>query len=251
MAKAVFCPVFLKTDPKEMSFPMPSYPLPQRFPAPETRNPVILPDGTPHAQTVFLQAVIDHPHIEVGRYAFYSPLAPVADPAAELAPYLYHYSNSDLDAPERLVIGPFAQIAHGVRFITSSANHPLGGITTYTFRMFDLPTATKYVDENARIGDTVVGPDVWLGFEARVMPGVTIGAGAIVAAGAVVADDVPPYAIVAGNPARVVRMRFAPDQIDELLRLAWWDWPVEAIRAAFPALEAGDVAALAACAPRD
>ncbi|WP_078521348.1 CatB-related O-acetyltransferase [Thioclava sp. F28-4] len=222
---------------------MSAHPLPRRFPAPDTRNPVLLPDGTPHEPTVFLQAVIDHPNIEVGRYAYYSPLAPVTDAAAELAPYLYP------GCPERLVIGPFAQIAHGVRFITASANHPMGGITTYPFRIFDMETAGKYLEENAAIGDTVIGPDVWLGFNTMVMPGVHIGAGAIVAAGSVVAQDVPPFAIVAGNPARVVRSRFSPDEIARLLDLAWWDLPVEAIQRALPALEAGDVAALAEHAP--
>ncbi|OOY08539.1 acetyltransferase [Thioclava sp. F36-7] len=202
-----------------------------------------MPDGTPHEPTVFLQAVIDHPNIEVGRYAYYSPLAPVTDAAAELAPYLYP------GCPERLVIGPFAQIAHGVRFITASANHPMGGITTYPFRIFDMETAGKYLEENAAIGDTVIGPDVWLGFNTMVMPGVHIGAGAIVAAGSVVAQDVPPFAIVAGNPARVVRSRFSPDEIARLLDLAWWDLPVEVIQRALPALEAGDVAALAEHAP--
>ncbi|MBD3804706.1 MAG: CatB-related O-acetyltransferase [Thioclava sp.] len=222
---------------------MSAHPLPRRFPAPDTRHPVLLPDGTPHELTVFLQAVIDHPSIEVGRYAYYSPLAPVTDAAAELAPYLYP------GCPERLVIGAFAQIAHGVRFITASANHPMGGLTTYPFRIFDMETAGKYLEENAAIGDTVVGPDVWLGFNAMVMPGVTIGAGSIVAAGAVVATDVPPFAIVAGNPGRVVRRRFPPEVIEALLALAWWDWPIEAIRAALPALEAGDVEALAKAAP--
>ncbi|OOY18451.1 acetyltransferase [Thioclava sp. DLFJ5-1] len=202
-----------------------------------------MPDGTPHEPTVFLQAVIDHPNIEVGRYAYYSPLAPVTDAAAELAPYLYP------GCPERLVIGAFAQIAHGVRFITASASHPMGGITTYPFRIFDMETAGKYLEENAAIGDTVIGPDVWLGFNAMVMPGVRIGAGAIVAAGSVVAQDVPPFAIVAGNPARVVRSRCGPDEIARLLDLAWWDWPVGAIQRALPALEAGDVAALAEHAP--
>ncbi|WP_078604954.1 CatB-related O-acetyltransferase [Thioclava sediminum] len=222
---------------------MSAHSLPRRFPAPDTRNPVLLPDGTPHEPTVFLQAVIDHPNIEVGRYAYYSPLVPTPDAAAELAPYLYP------GCPERLVIGAFAQIAHGVRFITASANHPMGGITTYPFRIFDMETAGKYLDENAAIGDTVIGPDVWLGFNAMVMPGVRIGAGAIVAAGSVVAQDVPPFAIVAGNPARVVRSRFSPDEIARLLDLGWWDWPVEAIQRALPALEAGDVAALAEHAP--
>lgn len=222
---------------------MSAHPLPRRFPAPDTRNPVLLPDGAPHEPTVFLQPVIEHPNIEVGRYAYYSPLAPVPDAAAELAPYLYP------GCPERLVIGAFAQIAHGVRFITASANHPMGGITTYPFRIFDMETAGKYREENAAIGDTVIGPDVWLGFNAMIMPGVRIGAGAIVAAGAVVAQDVPPFAIVAGNPARVVRCRFGGDEVAQLLELAWWDWPVKAIQTALPALEAGDVVGLAAHAP--
>ncbi|TMV88740.1 CatB-related O-acetyltransferase [Thioclava sp. BHET1] len=222
---------------------MSDFPLPQRFPAPETRNPVILPDGTAHAATVFLQAVIDHPNIEVGRYAYYSPLSPVADAAGELAPYLFP------GAPERLVIGSFAQLAHGVRFITASSNHPRRGISSYPFRIFDMPSAGAYMAENAATGDTVIGPDVWLGFGAMVLPGVTIGAGAIVGAGAVVAHDVPPYAVVAGNPAQVVRMRFGAPEVARLMDLAWWDWPVEAIRAALPALEAGDVAELARLAP--
>jgi len=219
------------------------HPLPRRLPAPDTLHPVLLPDGSVHEPTVFLQPAIDHPNITVGRYAYYSPLAPVADVAAELAPYLYP------GCPERLEIGAFVQVAHGVRFITASANHPRRGITTYPFRIFDMASAGKYLEENAATGDTVIGPDVWLGFGAMVLPGVRIGAGAIVAAGAVVGAEVPPYAIVAGNPARVVRMRFPPDAVERLLALAWWDWPVEAIRAALPALEAADVGALAALAP--
>jgi len=222
---------------------VPAHPLPRRFPAPDTRNPVLLPDGTPHEATVFLQAVIDHPNISVGRYAYWSPLAPVADAAAELAPYLF------AGAPERLQIGAFVQIAHGVRFITASANHPMSGISTYPFRIFDMASVGPYFEENARTGDTVVGPDVWLGFGASVLPGARIGAGAIVAAGAVVTGEVPPYAIVAGNPARVVRMRFGPAEVERLMEIAWWDWPAEAIRAALPALEAGDVGALAKLTP--
>ncbi|KPQ05486.1 MAG: virginiamycin A acetyltransferase Vat [Rhodobacteraceae bacterium HLUCCA12] len=218
-------------------------PGPQRLPDPLTLHPVILPDGTPHHGTVLLRAAIDHPNISVGDHAYASALEPPADWAAALAPYLYP------GAPETLTIGPLSQIAHGVRFITASANHPMGGISTYPFRIFDMATAAPYVDEAARYGNTVVGPDVWLGFEARVMPGVTIGAGAIVAACAVVTRDVPPYAVVAGNPARVRRMRFSAAQVDRLLQIAWWDWPVAAILAALPALESGDIDALERAAP--
>jgi Acetyltransferase (isoleucine patch superfamily) len=215
-------------------------PGPKRLPDPLTCHPLTLPDGTCLPGTVLLRTVIDHPNIRVGDYAYASDNDPPQDWAASLAPYLYP------GAPETLVIGPYAQIAQGVRFITASANHPLGGLSAYPFRIYDMTTTGPYIAEAATHGDTVIGPDVWLGYEARVLPGVTIGAGAIVAACSVVTRDVPPYALVAGNPARVVRRRFDPATIDRLLALAWWDWPPEEILAALPALEAGDIDALEA-----
>lgn len=218
-------------------------PGPKTLPDPLTLHPIILPDGTPHPGTVLLRAAIDHPNIEVGAYAYASDFDAPSDYAARLAPYLYP------GAPERLKIGRFAQIAQGVRFITASANHPLGGLTPYPFRIYDMSTTGPYLEEVARRGDTVIGPDVWLGFEARVLPGVTIGAGAIVAACAVVAQDVPPYAVVAGNPARLVKMRFDADTVARLLALAWWDWPSERILQALPALESADLEALEALSP--
>ena len=86
--------------------------------------------------------------------------------------------------------------------------------------------------------------DVWIGQNAAIMPGVHIGSGAIVAAASVVTRDVPPYAVVGGNPASIIRMRYSSDVIDELLRLAWWDWPLDKIEANLPALSSGDMAAL-------
>ncbi|MCB1406680.1 MAG: CatB-related O-acetyltransferase [Rhodobacteraceae bacterium] len=216
---------------------------PKRLPDPLTLHPIILPDGTAHPGTVLLRAAIDHPNIEVGDYAYASDFRVPDDYAASLAPYLYP------GAPERLVIGRFAQIAQGVTFITASANHPLRGVSTYPFRIYDMSTTGPYRDEARTHGDTVIGPDVWLGFEARVLPGVTIGAGAIVAACAVVAHDVPPYAVVAGNPARVVKMRFDDATIARLLALAWWDWPIDRILAALPAIEDADLDALEGRAP--
>jgi len=208
------------------------------FPPPSQAHPLILPDGTPHEETVFLSAVIDHPNIEIGDYSYLTDFERVTDPAARLAPYLYP------GAPERLVIGKFCALAHGVRFITSSAMHPLHGVSTYPFRIFSRADIGIYQEEVAGHGNTVVGHDVWIGFEARVMPGVTIGHGAIIGSCAVVTHDVPPYAIVAGNPARIVRMRFEPEVVDRLLTLAWWNWPVETILEALPLIEAGNVAGL-------
>ena len=215
------------------------------FPPPLQRHPVILPDGQPHEDTVFLRAVIAHPNIAVGEYSYFTDFDHVADHAARLAPYLYP------GAPERLVIGRFCALAHGVRFITASSMHPMRGLSTYPFRIFTRADIGSYREECAGRGDTVVGNDVWLGFEARVMPGVTIGDGAIVAACAVVTRDVPPYAVVAGNPARVVKMRHEAAVVERLLALAWWDWPIEMILAALPAIEAGDVAALEAFAAQN
>jgi virginiamycin A acetyltransferase len=217
----------------------------QHFPGARSRHPVTLPDGSTHKGTVFLKAVIDHPNIEVGDYAYYSDFDPVADYAGRIAPYLYPGS------PERLVIGRFAQIAHGVKFITASAYHPMSGLSAYPFHIFDPADMAHYRDACAARGDTVVGPDVWLGHEARVMAGVTIGAGAIIGAQAVVARDVPAYGVAVGNPARVVRLRFPPPTVQRLLRLAWWDWPIERILAALPAIEAGDVDALQAAGAAD
>lgn len=215
---------------------------------PSKKHPMTLPDGTVIREVVHLNQVIEHPRIEVGAHSYYHDFAPRADYAAAIAPYLFPFSG------ERLVIGKFVQIAHGVRFITSSANHRMDGFSTYPFENFML-TAESPAEDLAAVlatqgdkGDTVVGNDVWLGIEAMVMPGVSIGDGAIVAARAVVTKDVPPYSLVAGNPARVVKRRFPQPVIDALLAIRWWDWPLEKIEANVAAIQGADIAALKALA---
>lgn len=201
-------------------------------------HPLTFPDGTVHPDMVHLNRVIDHPNITVGDYSYANDFDPPQDWAARLAPYLYP------GAPERLVIGRFCQIAHGVRFITASANHAMGGISTYPFGVFDPATLEVYRDGVGALPDTEVGHDVWIGHGALILPGARLGSGAIIGAGAVVAGVVPPYAVVAGNPARVIRMRFGDAEVARLLKIGWWDWPLERIRAALPALLAADVDAL-------
>jgi virginiamycin A acetyltransferase len=98
-------------------------------------------------------------------------------------------------------------------------------------------------------GDTVVGNDVWFGYRAMVMPGIRIGHGAIIASGSVVVDDVPDYGIVGGNPARLIRRRFGDADIDRLLALAWWDWPLQHITEHIPAIMSGDIGDLENAAP--
>ncbi|MDP2121720.1 MAG: CatB-related O-acetyltransferase [Hoeflea sp.] len=197
--------------------------MPRPFLDARLRHPIILADGAPHKGTVHLNQVIDHPNITVGDFSYYSGLHTPADHAAEIAPYLYP------GAPERLVIGRFCQIASGVRIITSSANHAMDGFSTFPFAVFSPELIGGYAAQVGDQRDTVIGHDVWMGFESVVMPGVRIGHGAIVAARAVVTADVPDYAIVAGNPARIIRRRFDAETIERLLAIAWWHWEVDKI----------------------
>lgn len=203
---------------------------------PRQAYPITLADGTPYRETVQLAAVIDHPRMEIGDFSYFTHSGRVEETAAMLAPYLYLFSQ------ERLVIGRFVQIAREAIIITSSANHAMSGVTTYPFRVFSPETIDGYQD--LPFHDTVVGHDVWIGHGATIMPGVTIGSGAIIAARAIVTRDVPPYAIVGGNQATVIRMRFTDEEIADLLALAWWDWPLDKIERALPHLESGDIAAL-------
>lgn len=207
------------------------------------RHPLIFPDGTVHRNMVHLNRVIDHPNITIGDHTYANDFDPPDDWAARLAPYLYP------GAPERLVIGRFCQIAHGVRFVTASANHAMDGFSTYPFAVFDPAQIEAYRGAFRNLPDTVVGHDVWIGHGALILPGVRLGSGVIVGAGAVVTRDMPDYAVVGGNPARVLRMRFDPATIGRLLAIAWWNWPSARIEAALGAILSGDLAALQAGAP--
>ncbi len=202
------------------------------------RHPIELPDGSNYINTVWLRSVIDHPRIEVGEFSYYNDFEPVDDYAARIAPYLHGFS------PERLVIGKFCQFAHGTRFITSSANHPKRWFTAYPFSVFNHEVGNFFLEEFSQGEDTNVGHDVWIGHNAMIMPGVTLGNGVIVGSGAVVAHDVPPFAVVAGNPARIVRMRFSQEVIDLLEELAWWHMDPEEIREILPVLTSADIPAL-------
>lgn len=127
------------------------------------------------------------------------------------------------------------------------ANHAMLGPSTFPFGIFGETwgeTTMDLVMGAPSRGDTVVGSDVWIGYRSVVMPGVSIGHGAVVAAASVVVGDVPPYAIVGGNPARVVRVRFSEEDVARLLRAAWWDWPVELVTEHARTIMAGTAAEL-------
>jgi virginiamycin A acetyltransferase len=196
-------------------------------------------------RVVFLKPLVRNPQIQVGEYTYYDD--PDAALEFERDAFLYGYG------PERLIIGRYCAIASGVRFIMSGANHADLGPSTFPFGIFGGIWAERTMDlvmSAESRGDTVVGNDVWLGYRALVMPGVAIGDGAVVAAASVVTSDVPPYAIVGGNPARVLRRRFEDDEIERLLRAAWWDWPVELVTEHARAIMAGEPAELERIAER-
>lgn len=150
-------------------------------------------------------------------------------------------------APEdaKLIIGRYSAVG-GTHLL--GGQHAIKHVASYPLRIhMGLPGAGE--DGNpARRGDIVIGSDVWVGFGSYTLSGVTIGDGAVVATGAVVVKDVPPYAIVGGNPARVIRYRHTEEQIAALLEIRWWDWPRERIREAVPYLANEDVDAFIAYA---
>lgn len=206
---------------------------------PNEKYPVKLPDGSVWPHTLFLKNFIDHPHIEIGDYTYFNDFRlPVEDVRQLLVPYLHP------GAPERLKIGKFVQIAHGVQFITSSANHQMEGFSTYPFAVFGEPWSSRYKARWPNKGDTVVGNDVWIGHEALIMPGISIGDGAVIGSRSVVTKNVPAYAIVAGNPAKIIRKRWDDKIIRQLLEIKWWDWPIERINNHLAEITAADIEAL-------
>ena len=139
----------------------------------------------------------------------------------------------------RLTIGKFCSIADGV-VILLGGNHRIDWVTTYPFSAL-LDEFKNIPGHPATKGDVVIGNDVWLAHQSLILSGVTIGDGAVVAARVVVTKNVPPYSIVAGNPARVIRYRFSEDTIARLLRIRWWDWDIAKIKQNIPAMLVADV----------
>ncbi len=209
-------------------------------PNPGIKHPIPM-----HTRVGFLKPLVSAPNIEIGDFTYYDdPEGP--DKFVEKC-VLHHYAFIG----DRLIIGRFCAIAEGTRFIMNGANHAMSGFSTYPFNIFghgwengfDPVTWSKEVR-----GDTVVGSDVWIGMEAVILPGIEIGHGAIIAAKSVVTHDVPPYAIVAGNAAKVVKKRFDDITIRRLLAVAWWDWSVDKIGRNLDAIRGADISLLEAAA---
>lgn len=188
-------------------------------------------------QIVYLQDVVTGPNIEVGAYTIYNDF--VHDPRDfEKNNVLYHYPvNGD-----RLKIGKFCSVACGAKFLFTSGNHSLRSLSTYTFPIFyeQWGLDSKNIrDAWDNKGDIVIGNDVWIGYEAVILSGVTVRDGAVIGTRAVVTKDVPPYTIVGGVPARPIRRRFDPQTIARLEELRWWDWEEERIARNLSAIQSG------------
>lgn len=192
-------------------------------------------------QIVYLKNVITNPNIVVGDFTFYNDF--VNDPKDfEKNNVLYHYPINH----DKLIIGKFCSIACGARFLFNSANHTMRSLSTYPFPIFyeewEHGIRTDKAWDNK--GDIVIGNDVWIGYEAVIMAGVTVGDGAIIGTRAVVTKDVPPYTIVGGVPAKPIRKRFSDDIIAQLLHLKWWDFPPEEILPKIKDIQSGNLEAL-------
>ena len=193
-------------------------------------------------QTVYLKSVITRQNIEVGDFTIYNDF--VNDPRDfEKNNVLYHYPINH----DRLIIGKFCSIACGAKFIFNCANHTLKSLSTYTFPLFfeewDLPKSDVASAWDNK-GDIIIGNDVWIGYDAVIMAGVTIGDGAIIGTRAVVTKDVEPYSVVGGIPAKEIRKRFSPDIITRLQKLQWWKWDTDKIHKSINAIQAGYINSL-------
>jgi len=188
-------------------------------------------------QVGFIKNFITKPNIIVGDYSYYDD--PEGPENFETKNVLYHYDFYG----DKLIIGKFCAIAKNVKFIMNGANHKIFGLSTYPFSIFGngWEKVMPKMEDLPNKGDTIVGNDVWLGYDALIMPGVKIGNGAIIASRSVVTHDVAPYTIVGGNPAKEIRKRFSDEIIVELEKIQWWNWDIEKITENLEIITDGDI----------
>ena len=195
-------------------------------PDPNTIHPIMGYD-----KEIYVKPTVKNPNIIVGEFTY------IADSNFERH-VTHHYDFIG----DKLIIGKFCQIAAGVEFVMNGANHQMNAVSTfpfYTLQGWDM-RPPEFSDLPIK-GDTTIGNDVWIGQNATVLPGVHIGDGAIIGANSVVGSDIPPYTIVAGNPARELRKRFDNELIDLMLKFRWWDKSIDEINSLIPLLTCGDL----------
>lgn len=205
-------------------------------PDPHTIHPM-----TGFPQICFIKNTVTNPNILIGDYTYYD------DPEDAIhfeRRVLYHFPF----VGDKLIIGKFCALARGVTFIMNGANHDMTGFSTYPFWIFGngwdrvQPPTPDALSQK----DTCIGNDVWIGYKALVLPGVTVGDGAIIATNAVVTRDVAPYTVVGGNPAVPIRQRFPDDIVQALLEIRWWDWDIAQITRHLEHITSADIEALRA-----
>ena len=198
----------------------------------------LLPDPNvifpvPNIQSVtYVRPTIRMKNIIVGDFTYFSDV--------DFERHVTHFYPDLYD--DKLIIGKFCQIASGVEFVMNGANHKMNCVSTFPFYIFEnWNESVPPLNQMPVKGDTVIGNDVWVGQNATILPGVKIGDGVIIGAGSVVGSPVPPYSVVAGNPARVIRKRFDDELIALLLKYRWWDLPIDQIRNIIPLLHDPDL----------
>jgi virginiamycin A acetyltransferase len=182
----------------------------------------------PNIKTVtYIKPTIKNPNIIVGDFTYFSDV--------DFENHVTHFYPDFYN--DKLIIGKFCQIAAGVEFIMNGANHQMNCVSTFPFYIFEKWNEhAPSLDKMPLKGDTVIGNDVWIGQNAVILPGVKIGDGVIIGTKSVVGSGAEPYSIMAGNPAKVIRKRFDDELIELMLKLKWWDLPVEEINTLIPLL---------------
>ncbi|WP_420385354.1 CatB-related O-acetyltransferase [Roseivirga sp.] len=188
----------------------------------------------------FLKNIVDHPQIEIGDYTYYDDHEDVNN---FLKSVKYNFDFID----DKLIIGKFCSIASGVQFLLNGGNHLTSGISSFPFAIFGNGWEGAMEGKEYPVrGNIEIGNDVWIGHEAVILPGVKVGDGCIIGAQSVVSKDMEPYTIAAGNPAKTIRKRFSESEIESLLEIQWWNWPIETITANIQNLTAYNIDALKA-----
>ena len=193
-------------------------------------------------QICFIQNTVSNPNIIIGDYTYYDD---PDDSENFERNVLYHFPFIG----DQLIIGKFCALARGVKFIMNGANHKMDGFSTYPFQIFanGWEKVTPQLEDLPYKGNTVIGNDVWIGYEAIIMPGIQVADGAIIAAKSVVTSNIAPYTIAGGNPAKPIRQRFDAAVIEALLAVAWWNWEIDKITRNLEKIVAADIEALIQC----
>lgn len=202
------------------------------FPSPDCTFPLLA--GL--KRSCFLKNIIKNPNIIVGDYTYYDDKDDICNFEKNV---MYHFDFIG----DKLIIGKFCQIAEGVKFLMNGMFHMNNCLSTYPFIIFSEDCAKKY-PKNPEFpfkGDTIIGNDIWIGYNVTFMPGVRVGDGAIIGTNSLVTRNIGPYEIWGGNPAKLIRKRFPDDVIEVLLKIQWWNWPIDKIVDNVDTLISGDV----------